>query len=228
MPPPFLRKALRLASCLFLLALLIPVSRASAQIDSVPRKWYDTLKVTRPRYAYKTASERLALSAFVTVAIPAGIAVGLTSIVPPGISIIREDGAFRAGVLLSIGRGFGCDTAAMIFFPKFRVQAEGGVFFRRRNEPVLRASLLFDDPIVSVHPRQFFWFGVAGGGGISTDFSSIGPFAEGWIGVMNPMGIRFIPLFPMHHYGLRARAGYNTSTQAPWYELSLGVTSTFW
>lgn len=193
------------------------------------RPWYDTLKVTHPRYVRITGPERLALAAFTAISIPAGIAIGATTIVPPSINVLWEKGeASRTGIAFSSGYGFGGDTADAIFFPTMRLQMEIGYYFTRRPQPIARAALLFDKPIASIHKRDFFWLGVAGGAGVASDFKSFSPYAEGWVGVMNPMGIRFLTLFPMHNYGLRGRAGYNFATDGPWYEVAICATSTFW
>jgi len=200
----------------------------TVRIGVSPRPWYDTLTVTKPRYAYASPLERLALAAFTAISIPVGLSIGVTTLLPPSITVMQEDGVLRSGVAFSTGIGFGGDTSKTIFFPDFRLQLEGAYFFTRVPQPVMRAGLLVDYPAASIHSRDFAWFGLAGGGGISTDFSTISPYAEGWVGLMNPMGIRFLTLFPMHHYGLRGRVGYNTTTGSMWYELSLTATSTFW
>ena len=193
-----------------------------------PAHWYDTLQVTRPRYARITPMERLALSTFTALALPVGLAIGVTTLLPPSINVMVEDGTVRTGVTISTGLGFGVDTDQVIFFPTWRLQGEAGYYFGGKLGPVARLSAMFDKPIGSIQPRDFFWFGVAGGAGVSTDFASASPYAEGWIGVMNPMGIRFLTLFPMHNYGLRGRVGYSPADGEPWYELSLCASSTFW
>jgi|GEM_PF-2139557 len=192
------------------------------------RPWYDTLTVTQPRYARATPLERLALSAFTAVSIPVGLAIGATTILPPSITVLQEDDELRAGVAFSTGIGFGGDTTKFIFFPDVRLQLEGAYFFTRTPQPVMRAGVLFDAPIASIHSRDFVWFGMAGGSGLSTDLKTVSPYLEGWMGLLTPMGIRFLTLFPMHNYGFRTRAGYNTTTGRLWYEFSISATSTFW
>jgi hypothetical protein len=206
----------------------IAPGRTGASSATPARPWYDTLTVTQPHTAHTTAGERLALAAFTAVALPVGATVGLITLLPPSINVLTENGTPQTGFGISTGIGFGGDTTEFIFFPDFRVQLEGAYFLTRRPGPMARASLLFDVPLFSVHRRKFFWLGLAGGGGVSTDFTMLAPYAEGWIGLINPMGIRFLTLFPQHNYGLRARAGYNLTTGKPWYELSLCATSTFW
>jgi hypothetical protein len=230
---------------ILLFSLLLPAAVCHAQPDSTrtaaPRDtvgrsttgtkathWYDTLQVTRPRYARITPMERLALSAFTALALPVGIAIGATTLLPPSINVLVDDGAVRTGVTISTGLGFGIDTDQVIFFPTWRLQGEAGYYFGGERGPVARVSALFDKPLGSIHPRDFFWAGVAGGAGVSTDFASLSPYVEGWVGVMNPMGIRFLTLFPMHNYGVRGRVGYAPADRRPWYELSLCATSTFW
>jgi hypothetical protein len=190
--------------------------------------WYDTLTVTQPRYTKTTPGERLALAAFTAVALPVGAAIGVLTLLPPSINVLSENGRRQTGFAISTGVGFGGDTNDFIFFPNVRVQVEGAYFPTRRPGPMARASLLFDRPIVALDRRRFFWLGVAGGAGVSTDFAMASPYAEGWIGLINPMGIRFLTLFPQHNYGLRARAGYDLTSRKPWYEISLQATSTFW
>lgn len=190
------------------------------------RPWYDTLTLTQPRYARIAPYERLALAAFTAVSIPIGIAIGVTTILPPSINVLAENGVTHTGIAVSSGVGLVSDTSAFIFFPDVRFQFEGGYYIQRERPAILRLAVLRDAPLLSIHERDFFWLGVAGGGGVSTDFDQVGPFAEAWLGIMNPMGIRFLSLFPMHHYGVRARAGYGAGRA--WYELSLSATSTFW
>jgi hypothetical protein len=193
-----------------------------------PRHWYDTLTVTQPRYARTTPAERLALAAFTALALPVGLTVGVITLLPPSFNVLSENGTYQTGFAISTGVGFGGDTSQVIFFPACRIQLEGAYFLTRNPGPMVRASLLFDKPLFSIHPRKFFWVGAAGGAGVSTDFEMVAPYAEGWVGLINPMGIRFITLFPQHNYGIRGRAGYNLATSKPWYEISLCATSTFW
>lgn len=205
------------------------ISRTGDSIGTAgERPWYDTLTVTKPRYARASRLEQVALSVFTALSVPVGITFGLTSLLPPSITVLREDGVNHVGIAVSSGMGFGGDTSQAMFFPDARLQVEVAYFFTRSPQPMVRTGLLFDAPIGSIHNRDFVWFGVAGGGGVSTDFESVSPYAEGWIGTLNPLGIPFITLFPMHNYGLRGRVGYNIMTGAPWYELSLSATSTFW
>ncbi len=192
------------------------------------RPWYDTLTVTKPRYARVTPAEQLALSAFTALAIPIGLTVSAITVFPPSITMVIEDGIMYTGISVSTGIGFGGDRSTPIFFPDYRVQVEGAYFFSRSPAPMLRASILADHPMTSLHSRDFLWLGVAGGGGLSTDFTTVVPFAEGWIGLINPMGLRVLTLFPMHNYGLRGRAGYDLGNHRPWYELSITASSTFW
>lgn len=203
-----------------------PASGSSS--SATTRPWYDTLTVTKPRYAYASPIERLALAAFTALSLPVGATIGALTLLPPSINVLVEDGTPQTGFAISSGIGFGVDTTGVIFFPDYRLQFEGAYFFTREQSIMVRAAVLFDKPLMSVHRRDFFWLGIAGGAGVSTDFREVTPYAEGWIGVMNPMGIRFLTLFPQHNYGLRGRAGYDFGTGRPWYELALCATSTFW
>lgn len=208
--------------------LLLPVvdSLASAQQDSA-RHWYDTLTVTKPRYARQSRYDRMILSAFAALSVPVAMTVGTLSLFPPSFSALYEDGTTYGGIAFSTGRSFGIDTTPATYFPDVRVQGEFAYFFSRPHSTVLRASGLFDHRFGPVTRREIFWFGVSGGAGVATDFHGVSPFAEGSIGVMNPLGIRFLGLFPMHNYGVRVRAGFDVTNEQPWYELSLSGTSTF-
>lgn len=218
-----------LAASLLALPLLIAPLAAQGDTSAMkPRHWYDTLQVTKPRVAAVTKAERLALSAFTALAIPVSIAVGVTTVIPPSVNILVEDGVPRAALAFSTGYGFGGDTSLFVFFPDFRVQLEYGYYFARSPRNRVALGLLVDKPIASIHRRDFFWFGVAGGGGLATDFTSYQPYLEGWIGIINPMGLRYVTLFPMHNYGIRGRVGYDVTLDRPWYELSLAATGTFW
>ncbi|MBS1911598.1 MAG: hypothetical protein JST22_06410 [Bacteroidetes bacterium] len=206
--------------------------RRDAAVTPAPaaptRPWYDTLTVTKARYAGTTPGERLALAAFTAMTIPVGLTIGITTLLPPSVNILREDGVSRMGIAFSTGVGLVGDTTAITFFPWVRLQGEGGFYFGRTDHTILRASLLRDLPIAQLDRRGFFWLGTAAGLGAGTDFNGFAPYAEGWVGLLNPMGIRYLTLFPMHNYGLRGRFGYNTATGRPWYELSICATSTFW
>jgi hypothetical protein len=192
-----------------------------------PQKWYDTLAVTTPRYARVTTGERMALAAYVALSLPTVAVVTGPTLVPPSFVIRREGGVDRPGVALQTGVGFGGDTMAIMWFPIVRFQGEVVYFFGDSQPWYGRASLLADHRFGSIDRRKFFWLGVAGGLGISTDFSSVSPYAEGFFGLSNPLGIRYVPLFPMHHYGLRFRTGYNVGSDQIWYEAAIAATSTF-
>lgn len=189
--------------------------------------WYDTLAVTKPRYAQITDSERFILSLYAATTIPSLILVGGLSAVPPSVSIMQEDGVWRTGVGLSTGVGFGGDRSKGWWFYDARLQGEVVGYFDREHPFLARASLLFDYRIASLSQNNFYWFGFAGGGGVATDFATLSPFAEGWIGVMNPNGVRFVGMFPMHNFGLRGRIGYDIANERSWIEFLLGGTSTF-
>jgi hypothetical protein len=218
-------------SLLLLLTLLISFASAPtlvAQTDTVPAKhWYDTLKVTKPRYAYKSNYEKLALSAFAALALPVSLTVGAFTLFPPSINFLVEDGRLHTGVVTSTGVGFGGDSTLFAWFPDYRIQLEIGYYFGRARTTLLRAGLLHDFTFRSIHPRDFFFLAAAAGGGIATDFDATSLYGEGWFGIANPNGIRFITLFPMHNYGLRLRAGYDFTAHRPWYEVGLAATATF-
>ena len=211
---------------LFLLTLTSLPLRSQQRADSTER-WYDTLEVTKPRYAHATTGEKLALSAFTALALPIGFVVSGTTLFPPSINLLFEGKEHWVGIVVGTGVGFGGDTLDLIYYPVARLQFEGGYYFMRPSPLMMKASLLADYRIASVHSRDFVWAAVAGGGGVATDFKSASPYAELWAGFLNPLGIRYVPLFPMHHYGIRARAGYDFAEGRPWYEVSLVATSTF-
>lgn len=198
----------------------------NAELDSV-RHWYDTIAVTRPRFARATLGERLALAAFTSLALPVGIAVGGLTLVPPTLTILQEHDGAHAGIALGTGWGIGGDTTQMIYYPDVRVQFDVGYYIERERNFVVHAALLTDLRVASLNSQDFLWFAIAGGAGVATDLHNYEPYAEGWVGVMNPMGIRYVPLFPMHHVGLRVRVGRDVVERATWYEVSVGVTSTF-
>jgi len=195
--------------------------------DTTAKKWYDTLEVTKPHYARQTRYERLLLSAFTAVSLPIGIIAGVTTLFPPSISALTEGDATYGGLAVSTGVGFGSDTTALIYFPSVRLQGEFAYYFQREHPSIVRASVDLDYRFGSIHSQDLYWLGVSGGAGISTDFHGASPFAEGWLGVMNPLGINFIGLLPMHNFGLRGRAGYDVGRDRPWFEVALSATSTF-
>jgi hypothetical protein len=183
--------------------------------------------VERPRYARVTTGERMALAAFAALSLPVGLVVGGTLMVPPSVSVMHDRGERYIGIAMGSGFGVGGDTMQLAWWPTARAQWEVAYHFQRERPISLRLSLLGDHRFTSTDRRGFFWFGVAGGAGALTDFDRVVPYAEGWIGVMNPMGIRHLPLFPMHHYGVRVRAGYDPATAEAWYEAALTASSTF-
>ena len=214
---------------LLLILIFLSLSTASAQTaDTAGRKWYDTLTVTKPRYARITAGERLALSAFIALSLPVTAIVGGTTLFPPSFLLRRENGEDRFAMAVQSGIAFGGDTMALMWFPVARLQGEFAYFFSEDQPARVRLSLDVDHRFGSIDRRDFIWFGVSGGLGISTDFAKeVSPFAEAFIGLSNPLGIRYVPLFPMHHYGLRFRTGYDFGSARVWYEAALAATSTF-
>ncbi len=200
----------------------------TAPPEVTPRPWYDTLTVTRARYTHTAPYEELALAVFTTASIPFGLALGALTLLPPSANVLSEQGISRTGIAISAGVGLTPDTSAYIFFPELRLQAEAGYYFDRPHPWIARATVLRDLPLVSIDSRDIFWLGVAGGIGATTDFNSAGLHAEAWVGLTNPMGIRYLVLYPMHNYGLRARAGYDFTTRQRWYELAICATATFW
>lgn len=211
--------------------LLLGSTRAAAQrpvehVDSA-RAWYDTISVTRPRFARATLGERLALAAFTALALPVGLTVGGLTIMPPTINALSERDETYIGLAIGTGWGFGGDTTQLTYFPKARVQFDLGYYFGRERPFIAHASLLTDVLVASVHPRDFVWLGASGGLGVASDAHSYTPYAEVWLGALNPMGIRYAPLFPMHNLGVRGRLGYDIAASRPWFELAIGLTSTF-
>lgn len=218
------------APALFLLASLLTLSSAHAQPEAPPdtvRAWYDTLEVTRPRYARATVGERLALAAFTALALPVAMTVGATTILPPMVNLLVEDGREPLGITAGTGVGFGGDSTREIYYPDFRVQLDVGYYFGRERALIVHAAVAKDIWIASIHPQDLMAVGAAVGAGIASDAHTYSPFVEATAGFVNPLGIRFVPLFPMHNYGLRGRLGYNPASGTTWYEVSLGMTSTF-
>jgi hypothetical protein len=191
------------------------------------RNWYDTLEVERPRFARATAGERLALAAFTALALPVAMSVGATTVIPPMVNLLYEGDDMFAGITAGTGLGFGGDTTQLMYYPDFRLQFDIGYYFGRERPIVVHAALAKDLVLAAIDDYGRASFGLAAGVGAMTDAHSIEPFAEGWIGILNPLGIQFAPLFPMHNMGLRGRVGYDLAASAPWYEISLGITSTF-
>lgn len=190
--------------------------------------WYDTLTPTQPRLAEPTPSEITILRAASAVVIPVMFTVATATLVPPAIGVHFADGVATPMFFFGTGVGFGGDTALETFFPTVRVQVEGALPVASKREAELRLSAHRDLPVATLDRRGLYWFGFEGGAGIATTFGSVRPFAEGWLGAMTPMGIRYIGFYPMHHFGLRGRVGYDPATRRAWYEVGLGVTATFW
>lgn len=191
------------------------------------RHWYDTLEVEQPRYARATVGERLALAAFATLALPVGMVVGATTIIPPTINLLVEDKRTSVGITAGSGLGFGGDSTQQVYYPDLRVQLDIGYYFGRERPFIAHAAVMKDLWIASVHPKDLIGVGVSAGAGVATDAHTYTPYVEAWLGLLNPLGIAFAPLFPMHNYGVRARLGYNPAREQPWYELGVGITSTF-
>lgn len=227
-PRPTLRApAMRLPLLLSLLILLAFGDATAQPVDTTTVKWYDTLTVTQPRVARVTRSERIALAAYVALSLPVSLVVGGTTLVPPSFIVKREGRNDLMGIAMSSGIAFGGDTMQLTWFPVVRLQGEVAYYFTSTQPTLARLSLLADYRFTSIDRRDFMWLGVAGGAGVSTDFATVSPYAEAFIGLSNPLGIRYIPLFPMHHYGLRLRTGYNLGDGTIWYEAAVAATSTF-
>jgi hypothetical protein len=161
------------------------------------------------------------------MAVPVAVTVSAITILPPNINLLVEDGKLYPGVSISTGRGFGGDSNQITWFPDFRLQFELGEYFGRDRMTIVHAGALHDFIFGSVHPRNYFYLAAAGGVGVATDFRNVAPYVEGWFGVANPEGIRFITLFPMHNYGLRVRAGYDLTASRTQLEVAISATSTF-
>jgi hypothetical protein len=201
----------------------------STHADTISaRHWYDTLTVTKPRYARVTTLEKILLSGFAALAIPVGAASGAFTIFPPSINLLVEESRVYPGVAISTGISFGGDSARIIWFPDIRLQPEIGWYFGRRQSVIARMSVLHDFPITSIHRRNFYYLAAAGGAGVGFDGANTSLFAETWFGIANPSGIRFIGLYPMHNFGVRVRAGYDLTAQRSWIEPSLAATATVW
>lgn len=194
------------------------------------RKWYDTLTVTQPRVATITEAERAALIAYTAVAIPTALAIGALTVLPPSIVVLSEDGVARGGAALNTGVGFGVgdrDTALLTWYPLARLQLEGAWIPERDRAFLLRSTLLYDVRFTPIGRRKLLDLGASIGLGAATDFSMLSPFVEASVGLSNPFGIRFIPFNPGHHYGLRARIGYDLHGGRSWHELAFCASSTF-
>lgn len=209
------------------LAALVPGGRALADEVDTTRAWYDTLRVERPRIAHATRGERLALAAFAALSLPVGMVVGTVTLIPPTVVMRNDAGSRTYGLMLGTGIGLGADTAQLIYFPAYRIQFDGGYFFEREHPAIVHASVMIDERIGALDDDGFFWATLSQGLGVETDFNTIGPFLEAFLGVSNPLGIQYMPLYPMHHFGLRGRFGYDPATRKTWYELGVGMTSTF-
>lgn len=190
-------------------------------------RWYDTLEVTRPRHVLMTSYDRLMLSVFSAGMAPTGLALALLTLAAPSVAILVEEGVAHGGVGLSTGIGFGGSQDAEVYWPHIRLQLEANHYFYRSTSNNWRISLMRDVPITSVHRRGYVWFGLSGGFGLSIDETSRSAFAEGSIGVMNPLGIRFLTLYPMHTWGLRGRAGWDPTASRIWHEIALAGSATF-
>jgi hypothetical protein len=220
-----------------LVILVITVTASSqlhAQPDTAPadttspRNWYDTLTVTKPRYARVTTLEKILLSGFVALAIPVSAVSGAITIFPPSVNLLVEEKKVYPGLAISTGLSFGGDSARIIWFPDVRLQPEIGWYFGRSQPVIARLSVLHDFPIASIHRRNFYYLAAAGGVGVGFDGANTSLHAETWFGIANPSGIRFIGLYPMHNFGVRVRAGYDLTAQRMWIEPSLAATATFW
>ena len=211
--------------------LLLAFGAATAQAqtsDTAATRWYDTLTVTEARYARVTPLEGLALSAFLAISVPVAAAIALTTTLPPSVVVLRDGGVDRAGIALSSGLGFGvAEGSELMWFPVARLQGEIAYFPAEDLPTLMRASALLDYRFGSIDRRNLFWFGIAGGPGVSTDFRSISPFGELFIGLSNPLGINHYPYRPMHHLGLRFRTGYDPVASRIWHEGAFAITSTF-
>lgn len=220
------RSILFLATILSAIVAVAPsVAQPAPQKDTVP--WYDTLTITKPRDARMTDGERFVLSLYAATTLPPLIVASGLAAVPPSLSLMQEDGVWRTGVGITTGVGFGGDRSKRWWFYDARLQGEAVWYFHRDHPLLVRAVGLVDYRIAPLSQNHFYWLGVAGGGGISTDVATLSPFAEGWIGVMHPNGVRFVGMFPMHNFGLRGRIGYSPASERHWIEVSLGGTSTF-
>jgi hypothetical protein len=214
--------------------ILMASSRLDAQTDTTrtdtigQRHWYDTLTVTKPRYARVTTLEKTLLSGFVALAIPVSAVSGALTIFPPSFNMLVEEKKVYPGVAISTGLSFGGDSAGIIWFPDIRLQPEIGWYFGRNDPVIAHISVIHDIPITSIHRRNFYYLAASGGAGAGFDGANTSLHAEVWFGIANPSGIRFIGLYPMHNYGVRIRAGYDLTAQRIWIEPSLSATATFW
>jgi hypothetical protein len=203
-----------------------PVDSAIAGRVDTTRPWYDTLAVMKPRYARATLGERMALAAFTALALPVGIVVGATTVIPPTVSMLDEHGERHVGISCGTGLGFGGDAMSMTYYPDFRAQLDIGYYFDRERPVVMHVGVLKDLVFATTDRRGLMNVGVAAGAGVMIDFHTYRPYVEGFAGLLNPLGIQFVPLFPMHTYGLRVRFGYDPAASRTWYEVGIGMTST--
>lgn len=201
--------------------------QSAAALPDTVRHWYDTLDVLRPRFARATHAERLALAAFTALALPVGLSVGATTIVPPMVNFLVEEERLYVGITTGTGLGFGGDTMQVVYWPDLRMQFDIGYYFARERPIIVHASVVKDLWLSSIHDQDLMAVGAAIGAGVATDAHAYSPYLEGAFGFANPLGIRYAPLFPMHNYGIRGRLGYHLAAERTWYEVSFGVTSTF-
>jgi len=188
---------------------------------------YDTLTVTTPRYAELTVGDRTALAAFAAASLPVNLALVTASVAPPAVVILREGELAFGGVAVSTGFGFGRRWEDLAYWPELRLQVEWAHLFRRPIHTLVRLSVLRDFPVLPVSDRQLFWLGASAGVGLSRDVAGTSGYVEGSLVIMNPMGINFMMLFPMHTWGIRSRIGTKGDRSQWWYEFSFGGSATF-
>lgn len=190
--------------------------------------WYDTLVVTRPQYAVTTDADRLYLGLFTVATLPLQLAFTVATIAPPSLVLLHEDEVARGAISVSTGVGIGRRSEEELFWPEGRIQIEWTRFVRRDVLYNWKVTLVRDWPMVSISSHDHFWLGASLGAGATDDGGRLQPYAHGMISVMNPMGMTYLMLFPMHTWGLRGRIGWDPERKRAWYELGIGGEATFW
>ncbi len=222
-------------SCLHLSGQVAPAVDSLAMIDTladtdeaIPSAWYDTLEVTRPQYAVLTDQDRLYLGLFTAATLPLQFAFTMATIAPPSLGVVRQDGVARGTLSFATGVGFGRRQADELFWPEGRVQIEWTRFLDGDAKHNWKVTVARDWPLISVSSHDLFWLGPSVGIGGLHNGVHVQPFVQGMISFMNPMGITYLMLFPMHNWGLRGRWGWDSVMNRSWYEVAIGGEATFW
>lgn len=193
------------------------------------RAWYDSLSITQPQYAVVSHDNLLSLGLFTTVTLPLQLLVVMGTFAPPSLAILADEGVDRGGVAVSTGFGIGRRLSQdEVFWPEVRLQWERVHYFARSTQDMWRATLARDWPVVAIDDRGILHLGGSVGIGVTEDAGSYQPHVQVMASVMNPMGISYLTLFPMHVWGARGRVGWNPESREYWFELTIGGEAAFW